>query len=904
MAVPQFQPGQEAAGAWLNSALEGHAGLDDLETRLSGLLAHLDGAQADTAAQVDSQMDDIARSVPRLTFDLQLMREHALLLRFTLDNIRKQTAASSTAEPTPTDAADPAAAVMDELAELSLVQSRMQSALAVLREAESWSTLDAEVSALIADQAYPRAAARLAEAARSMVVFQNTSEYESRRALMVSLQNGLEASLSNALVQAIADRDLKACREYFGLFAMIQREGEFRHYYYGSRRGPLVAQWAAAHNQPGAQQSPAAFLDYLPTFFTNLLNMLTEELAYLPAIFPDPQASLAALLQSTVDALVPSLHQRVNEVAESAQQPLPGLIAAYHHAEEFGLAVQRLMNEMAPPPPPPAHMLSPGLEVSSSPTSSTTLAPPTPTPVSSSASASAKERRLSKRYSMSSRKLTGGRSPSLSSSQFGGAPSPALGASSASTLPEDWEISLFEPFLDLQVDYAALEQRQLDATVPKDPWTEARALSERCHGAFAECEAALGRCIGFTHGYGVSAWADLADTFLSRFIHVQARKIGAGASGSAKHQQQQAQMDLEGLDYTDEDWEAFQNGAKLLGVCRLLEGRLHKFESKSKSRLAAVARDVKSLDEDAAYLIPGTTRGALTLLRQSTLMSADLTELLASVGNLSAQRPLFPHIAASVRDLTTTSQMLLHDTILRPLVATLSGYAGLSVWADAAPRKGQSVAAIDIHIPTFSLSPTDTMARLGEGLFNLPRLFEVYADDDALSYSLKTLPNLDPAMLEQIQPSSLEPEPQSAPAPGLTKRHSLHGDHPGSLTSAHARSFSLAAPQPASAEAQQAALSVEEVVAAWLASLTNTVLTHLTTNVLPSIDALSSHGAQQLASDLSHISNVAKTFEVDNEDLERWREAAEMSDAEGRRVVQENGDDPVLSRVARMRQWR
>ena len=52
-----------------------------------------------------------------------------------------------------------------------------------------------------------KAAERLSEASKSMVVFENTSEYESRRTLMVSLQNQLEAALSSALVAAVNSRE-------------------------------------------------------------------------------------------------------------------------------------------------------------------------------------------------------------------------------------------------------------------------------------------------------------------------------------------------------------------------------------------------------------------------------------------------------------------------------------------------------------------------------------------------------------------------------------------------------------------------------------------------------------------------------------------------------------------------
>ena len=204
--------------------------LSSLDSSLARTLGLLDAATADTSSLVDRTIDDISRGVPRLTFDLQLMRENALLLRFTLDGIRKR------AKGTGTDGDSPVSQVMERLRVLDLVKARMEAARDVLREAESWSTLESEVTALVGEQAYAKAAERLEEASRSMVVFQNTAEFEGRRALMVSLQNQLEASLSASLVAAINARDVKQCKAYYAIFAQIQREAEFTAYYFGDRK--------------------------------------------------------------------------------------------------------------------------------------------------------------------------------------------------------------------------------------------------------------------------------------------------------------------------------------------------------------------------------------------------------------------------------------------------------------------------------------------------------------------------------------------------------------------------------------------------------------------------------------------------------------------------------------------
>lgn len=188
----------------------------------------------------------------------------------------------------------------------------MEASRDVLREAESWSTLESEVTSLLAELQYAKAAERLAEASKSMAVFHNTIEFESRRALMTSLQNQLEASLSSALVAAINSKDLASCKNYYSVFANIQREGEFRNYYNGSRRTSLVELWVSASftdidgESSKENSTPTKFSEFLNGFFAKFLVVIQEEQTYCPAIFPDPQQTLSTFIQTTIDALTPS----------------------------------------------------------------------------------------------------------------------------------------------------------------------------------------------------------------------------------------------------------------------------------------------------------------------------------------------------------------------------------------------------------------------------------------------------------------------------------------------------------------------------------------------------------------------------------------------------------------------
>ncbi|GAA5888387.1 hypothetical protein JCM6882_008600 [Rhodosporidiobolus microsporus] len=959
---------------WLNSVLDAslpasgarEPSLADVESTLTRTLHSLDLSVTDTSSLVDRLITDISLSVPRLTFDLQLMRENALLLRFTLDGIRKRGGGFGTESEV--------GQVLERMKVLDLVKQRMEAARDVLREAESWSTLESEVTGLVGEEQYQKAAERLAEAARSMVVFQNTAEYEGRRALMVSLQNQLEASLSSGLVKAINERDVKGCKQLSGIFGMIQREQEYRSYYFSSRRGKLVDGWTDAKlvdclEVPAAlpaatsasfSQQPQKFAAFLSHFYSDLYTLLTEERTYVPAIFPDPIPTLSSFIQTTLEGLTPSIPQRLTSIADTyGPTLLPELIAAFKATEEFAVQAERIFVKLEPAPTPA--VTSPA----NAPTSPRPGHSPSSPSIGGPPSTPAKQRRLSKRRSLSQRlssrsiSFVAGASPDFVS-EHSGEGDDVDGPSSVHVRP--WETALFEPFLDWQAEYPDLERRYIGSESSRalgdaSDWVfgllngssasekGGKALLDKATKLFSLLEDAIGRNLALTHGYGAKGLVEVMNEQLVAFFDkrrddlIRASREKGSAAARRRAQQTAAQlasglgsaddeqeMVLEGLEYSTEDWSTFQFGLKLLDACRGMSERLSTFEGKLKGRMTVLAHAVREARSDPGrYTVPGTTKGALLLLRQSTLNSADLAELLDPLekphdappsGSLAHPPPpppptpfLLPKARGAAVEFTRTTQLFLHDTILAPLLSHLSEYGSLSCWTTSQDRPGGK-GAFDLSIPTFSLSPTETISRVGEGLFNLPRLFEVYADDDALAFSIETLPFVDVESLRALQ----QPPASSPPMLRQTSGHRSSGSDvfgggaPGSpaINRSHRGSSisGAAAVLSAPASAPLVPLSAETVIATWLSSLTLSILSHLTASVLPSITRLSKHGANQLVSDLDYISNVARALDVESpEELEAWRDAAALDD----KVAREGGEEVariergVLDRVMRLR---
>ncbi|KAF5316956.1 hypothetical protein D9611_003875 [Ephemerocybe angulata] len=870
------------AVSWINDTLDtpeptndlssSNTDLTELDQYITQLLTSLDIACEDTSAQLERIIDDVSRSVPRLTYDLHFMKDGALTLQTSLVDVLKK---SKEAVPPETSVA------LDSLHHLDTIKTRMEAAREVLQEAESWSTLEMEVTSLIAERSYAKAAERLSEANKSMVVFQNTPEYDPRRALMVNLQNQLEASLSSALVSAINSQDVGSCKEYFSIFSIIQRESEFRNYYNASRRTSIVSMWQSANltdadnNTPDMTTPPQSFAEFLPKFYTSFIILLNAERGPITSIFPDPPATVSHFISSTFSALQPTFPQRLASfTSHHGESSLSHLVDVLHATEDFATSVWKLMEKLkysdASKPRPPA--------------------PERP---------SGHHRRRSSRMSISWR--PGQQRPAALGLPAGGDPD-------LENL--EWDQELFQPFLDAQVDYVSLERRFLDQTLmdiissdTRDGMQsvdQPRLFRERAVDLVGAAEGSLTRCKSFTHGFGAVGLIHALDGFFSNFVDTWSAELDSRSPLPQSYSFDSAsELELADLDYSAKDWADIQLSLNLLSSARTVSDMLNTFETKLRSYLAQIASHFRLAQTDPQNFTIAATKGETQLLEQSTLNSAELFALLATVEQdaqglntpltaplsstfrqnsnpqlqTSTPESLLVQTRKSLSNFAQVCQVATQRTILSPLRKHLAPYPNLPIWSS---RENPQQAELDL--PTFSLSPTDIVQRLAEGLLNLPRLFEVYEDDDALAFSLQTLPFVDPEMLKNA----------------MDQQH-----HDGPSQPGHRRTATLPTNKPAP-------IDPEVVSSAWLVSLGHNFVNHLTEKVLPAIASLSGPGASQLSSDLEYLSNIVRALNVENEALEKWRVAVNTEAEELKKEARDSltdGKDLIALRVAKIRGW-
>ncbi|KAI0741827.1 hypothetical protein C8Q80DRAFT_1286048 [Daedaleopsis nitida] len=383
---------------------------------------------------------------------------------------------------------------------------------------------------------------------------------------------------------------------------------------------------------------------------------------------------------------------------------------------------------------------------------------------------------------------------------------------------------LFDLCVDLQVDYPALETRLLEdalqtilAAETRGRVDHARLLRERAVDVFGVAEEAIARCTAFTHGYGALGLAQSLDRLFSAFAEASKVEINWRRSG---HGGQSLTTSASGEDLSDLDYTA------MIG---------------SKLRSGLVSTTLHQQRGDPMGIFMASSNCSCT-----------------------PPPPLLVAVRTAISDLAKTCQEALQETILSPLHKHLATYASSALRSTPRdpkakrPLTGDS-ALSEVQVPTFSLSPRSTMQHVAEGLLNLPRLFEVYAGDDALAFSLETLPFISADLLRGLA------DPTPPPDTALTPSGISHTRRSPSLT-LKGSSGAQAGTNPAVLPPM---LTPEAVSATWLSSLGISLVSKLTSEVLPRFGRLTPAGAVQLCHQI-YLSNIVMVLNVESAEWREW----------------------------------
>ncbi|KAF9153310.1 hypothetical protein BG015_003689 [Linnemannia schmuckeri] len=626
-----------------------------------------------TSAALSSTTQDMVKLLPRLTHELDQLRQETRTLQ---EGIRLVRGDINTVDSNDTVQA------LDRLKYLDLVKTRMEATHSALREAENWRNLEAEATDILAKGDFTRAATRLSEAERSLVVYKNTNVEGDRMTLLLSLKDQLEQQVMSKVKEALDQKDTAACQTLIKVFGLIGRQEKFQDFYISQRRAPLLEQWkrltqtlniglrASGPGRPGTPQiAPATdskdFITALQTFYKDASSMLHDEFAWITSIFSDPSATIHSLVHDIFSHIDPNMQAALQQVAKSQgdEGGLPVLISAFMATEAFGTRMERIVSQP---------LVGNQREHSGNRSRAGSLVVPEGT-----------KDGKSNRASFSQDK-------NLDVKSFQD--------------PHEWAYVLYEPFMGYQRNYGKLEGAHLRAllttSVPAmapylDPVTRNRGIAKSSSHlvkimtntnalAFNLAEGAIARCMRLTHGFGAPGlldglngfFKDIMDRYSEILTECRQRsglqmdangdRIAAAATVKQNeyrsHSRQGSKYDnqlSDSAEDTDSDgWDEdvheqdqrlFQMGCRLMVLCKQLCQRLEQLDVKTKKALRGVEEFV-NMDQshypDGGHLIidQGSSvlglksaiavqppNASIALLQQSNLNSFRLSEILEIV---------------------------------------------------------------------------------------------------------------------------------------------------------------------------------------------------------------------------------------------------------------------------------
>ncbi len=186
---------------------------------------------------------------------------------------------------------------------------------------------------------------------------------------------------------------------------------------------------------------------------------------------------------------------------------------------------------------------------------------------------------------------------------------------------------------------------------------------------------------------------------------------------------------------TSADWDEFRKATEKLAACRDAVAAVRALEETIAYQISELGAIAKApiegkVQEEVDFTSPTSA------LATSSLNSPALHELVAKAKRVlstsswnapSIDLLLLPAARSSILSIASTVQTFQHDLVLSQFLPELELYASLAIWTSN--KHPSIVNEYDLAMPKFSLSPTEAMARIGEAMLNLPRLFEAYADE-------------------------------------------------------------------------------------------------------------------------------------------------------------------------------
>ncbi|KAH8550738.1 Golgi complex component 7-domain-containing protein [Umbelopsis sp. PMI_123] len=529
-----------------------------MEEQTNVMVTRLQLLGSQVSQQVSQTTDGVIQSIPLVMYDMQLMKNQVASIKSGIEAVRRDM----------NDDKNGNRSAIQRLRQLDLVKTRMEQCRTALRETENWSNLEQETRATIETGEYAKAAAQLASAQKSISVFQNTPDYEKRKNLLSQLQEELKTAIRPQLDLALKEHDAVTCHNLYNVCAQIALPEAYLDAYFEYCQKPIVQLWESANLIEEYSDATTTFEEFLSNFFKESFILISEEYNWCRSVFPDPREAMQAFVQYLFLNLSPTFGDRISKVQTYYESDsLAHMANLFQVTEGFGLSLERLFSKSvvaaAENEPPSGHRRS------------------------NSISARRKSQQMM----------------SL----------PLALRTSTHSEQEGWSYVFYDPFLQVQSQFGEIQKKQLEAKATalvrkleakRGGLDISQILTFKSSDAFDLAQDAIDVCLKLTHGFAAAGLLkDLNDYFV--FLTNQLLAMISKLNQEESDKRIEPINDTSLSDDDDDlaaiqdqgDWSRFQNGLRLLAICKTMSQDLSSFEAHVQHSLETV-RDIV---EDKEY---------------------------------------------------------------------------------------------------------------------------------------------------------------------------------------------------------------------------------------------------------------------------------------------------------------
>jgi hypothetical protein len=307
--LEDFEEGGEEMNVkeWVNSAMQQRMEGDSIDTHISTIIMKLQLRSQDVSDNVEQLMSQILSAVPRTSREVDRIQNTSTVLKGDLKTV---TTHLEKIEGGTHDS-------IETISVLHRSKTNMLAARNTLTQAANWSALRRNANMHFAAGELTAVAEQLDTMKNSLEVLQNIPEAEERQNTFMSLKKRLEVLVKPKLLEALAAKDADLM-EFVGIYGKLGKLTTLHQEYAKARQADVHRFWFSYAGQD--------FVEWLPSFYDVVLQMLVHESGRCEQLFPDSAAQvLPTLLCESLAPLASSFRGRLEDT-NSGKRPVSKMV--------------------------------------------------------------------------------------------------------------------------------------------------------------------------------------------------------------------------------------------------------------------------------------------------------------------------------------------------------------------------------------------------------------------------------------------------------------------------------------------------------------------------------------------------------------------------------------------------